>query len=85
MFRCQFCGGLSAPGELLRTIVTEWRLKTYPSRELPPEIGSNVRRWSKGGEGYEAAVTKRSCAACDKKNVSVPRKENTNVPALQAA
>ena len=72
MFICDWCKGLSAPGELLRQVVTEWRLKEYPMKELPPAVGSNVRRWSKAGSGYEAAVVKKSCAVCDKKNVEVP-------------
>lgn len=77
MFICEFNGGhQSGEGESEKLIVTEWRAKVYASKELPPLPGTNVRRWTKPGEGFEAAVVKKACPACagtGVKNALTPR------------
>lgn len=64
MFICDFGGHQSQDGEPVKLIVTEWRPKTYPSTELPPLPGTNTKRWTRAGEGYEAAVVKKACGTC---------------------
>ena len=84
MFKCDFHNGLSRPGELLRVVVTEWRAKTYPSQKLPPLPGTSNARWTNSGSGFEAAVTKKSCSACDAKDAPRPGREHANTPVLAA-
>lgn len=64
MFICDFGGHQSQDGEAEKLIVVEWRPKTYESKELPPLPGTNVKRWTRPGKGYEAAVVKRACSTC---------------------
>ncbi len=66
MFICDFGidGHQAEEGQAEKLIVTEWRAKTYPAQELPPLPGTNMRRWTKPGEGFEAAVVKKACPTC---------------------
>lgn len=77
MFICEFNGGhQSESGEAEKLIVTEWQAKTYESKKLPPLPGTNLSRWTRAGEGFEAAVTKKACSSCvagGVKNAPTPR------------
>ena len=79
MFKCDLHNGFSNPGEVLRLVVTKWRLKAYPAKELPPVFGSNTKRWSKVGEGFEADEVKKSCSSCDGKSAPIPRQTTSNI------
>ena len=61
MFHCEAGNHQSEPRELKTEIVTEWRVKEYPAVELPKLFGDPHRRFSRGGVGYEAAVTISAC------------------------
>ena len=84
MFHCHFCGGLSASGEPEKLVVTRWRLKTYEAKELPALPGTNSKRWSKAGVGYEAAEVKKSCGRCGVKSAPVPEKISTDKMVVRA-
>jgi hypothetical protein len=72
MYICDFCNSNTEHGQAEKLVVTEWRLKTYASKKLPPLPGTSAPVWTKAGTGYEAAVVKRSCTSCDKKNAPIP-------------
>jgi hypothetical protein len=52
---------MSSPRELKTEVVVSWRAKEYPPVELPKLFGDPHRRFSQGGEGYEADVTVDAC------------------------
>lgn len=64
MFKCGSCQKQTEPGEPLRPIVTEWRVKDYPPIKLPKILGDISTRFSMSGRGYEAAVIKNTCVTC---------------------
>lgn len=87
MFICDFGTHQSEDGQAEKLIVTEWRPKVYASQELPALPGTNVRRWTNPGEGYEAAVVKKACPTCvagGVKSAQTPR-EMKLVPVVPVA
>ena len=77
MFKCGFCERTTEPGEGSRTIVTEWRKKSYPSVSIERKPGDMRSKFSPAGEGYEAAATSRACPTCvaDGRAQDAPRPE----------
>jgi hypothetical protein len=78
MFACEFCGRTTEPGEGRKTIVTEWRKKTYPSKSVERKYGDLRPKFYAGGEGYEAATTGNACPTC----VAEGRAKDAPVPEI---
>lgn len=79
MFHCGVGSHMSGRGEKKTVVVMEWRKKEYPAVELPKLFGDPHRRFSRGGNGFEAAVTVNACPGCATdalKSAPLPPKTN---------
>ena len=68
MFKCDYCGSTTLPGEKKTMVVTDTRYKEYP-----PRRDEHDQVIDKGGVGREIVAEKAACVRCSLKNNSIGR------------
>lgn len=65
MFRCHFCGGVSAPSASAHRVVVEQRPRVYAPRYKANYLrGLDEHRDDPGGEGWEIVREVLACGGC---------------------
>ena len=66
MYRCEACKRVAPPNRPANEVISEIRVKSYPTRARVHRTSGKRRNWKDdpGGRGWEAARTLRVCDEC---------------------